>query len=547
MQIDFRLKGWDLVTPVMQRMGGVANAVYGKMSAGMNSLGEAAKGASVKVGDMFDNISKGASGAGDSVDRLNKQLNDLGGGMRGGGFGAVFGGTMAAGMVQSGVRRAADFVAEQAKDVHDLAMNASKIQADFKLFAGAGDGEKLYKDLSKFIEWSVYGPELYKEAANMLQVKMPANLIVPKLNQIGDITGGDAEKTHGFAYVYGQTKILGHLQMKDYQQYLNAGWNPLDAINLMNGTPMNKLLDMVSAGKVTSAMIDRAMEYETAPGGRFYNRLRIIGDTPYGREEAMRGSTEQNKQRFGESLLPAYNEFLTKLKPIVDDMPNFFNEIQPKANELISNFGEMVKYTYDHKKQIGEILGYVGDAAKIYAAYKFGTGVVNAGVSMAAGIGEIMTAGIAGTTIAGIGIGALALAAWELYQGYKKGQAEKNEISKGASKAEPVGKAMGVSLSDLNNASSKNAIEVGGHDWNSKFKPGMMVGDSLPKPKKDTSAIADVTDSIVGGGGKNVTFNFYKELVNQTVHVGKVEGVKDVTVSAVEQVIFRLMAQGKNV
>ncbi len=60
------------------------------------------------------------------------------------------------------------------------------------------------------------------------------------IKQIGDISGGNAEKLKSLALVFGQVSAAGKLQGQDLMQMINVGFNPLMTISQLTGESIKK-------------------------------------------------------------------------------------------------------------------------------------------------------------------------------------------------------------------------------------------------------------------------------------------------------------------
>ncbi len=81
----------------------------------------------------------------------------------GGIAGGVFLGSMATQGVMAGIGAAKKFGGE----VLDSGMEGSAIKKQYEVLAGEKPGGQLYSDLTKFIQDSVFGNELYRDARTM--------------------------------------------------------------------------------------------------------------------------------------------------------------------------------------------------------------------------------------------------------------------------------------------------------------------------------------------------------------------------------------------
>ena len=198
-------------------------------------------------------------------------------------------------LMTRGIEMAGREAVNQVKSILSAGLDASKLRAEFSTLTGGKEmGNALFGDLTKYIQDSIFGTELYTSAKTLLSYGDSAKQILPDLKMLGDIAMGDKGKMQSLVVAFGQVMSTGKLMGQDLNQMIQgAGFNPLMVI--AENTKGNKTIEqryqelkkMGEAGDVSFAMIRQAFESATGAGGRFYKMLDNIGETPFGKLQAI--------------------------------------------------------------------------------------------------------------------------------------------------------------------------------------------------------------------------------------------------------------------
>lgn len=210
----------------------------------------------------------------------------------------------------------------------------------FETMAGNQAGGKLYKDITKFAQDSIFGNELYKNAQTQLAFGAEAKEVMPTLRMLGDISMGDTERLKSLNLAYSQSRSAGKLMGQDLLQFVNAGFNPLQQMSEQTGKSMAKLREEMSEGKISFDKVKGAFIAATSAGGKFYKMTDRIAETPFGKREALRGQIQGLGLEIGEALAPAIGELIDKYaNPAVEYIGK---EIIPKVSGIVNGAMDMI-------------------------------------------------------------------------------------------------------------------------------------------------------------------------------------------------------------
>lgn len=223
-------------------------------------------------------------------------------------------------------------------------MERQMASTSFEVMAGKADGDKLHKNLMGFATDTIYGNEVFGEAKTLLGFGVQAKNIMPTLKMLGDVAMGDAERMRSLSLAFAQTAAAGKLTGSDMLQYVNAGFNPLQAIREKTGANMAKLKKDMSDGKISFKQVAEALEYATGAQGRFHNGMKKMGETPTGKWMAFTGALQTFAGTVGTGLLPVLGGVTDLLTGLMGNEPLMYG-IAAAIGAMTAAWGLYTLYT----------------------------------------------------------------------------------------------------------------------------------------------------------------------------------------------------------
>ncbi len=517
-----------------------------------------------------------------------------GGGM--GGFRNMAGAMALGGLVAGGIGTLASAAIQQGREVISAGMQGGATKSEFQTMAGDAKGGALYNNLTKYIQDSVFGNSLYKDAGTLMGFGEAVQNVMPDLKMLGDVSKGNAEKMSSLALVYGQTLSAGKLTGGDLLQYINTGFNPLMEIARTSGKSYAGLREQMEKGEITFNMVKGAFQSATGAGGRFYGMLDKIGKTPFGKWEAMKGNIESAKLQLGTALQPLISGLLDASKRGIDRLPELMDTVYRKFSIVwpaVEKFGgtvmDIVKTLMaanwsDTMMRLLKSLINLGDVVlnqlkpafeAVSTATKLLADTLGPLVNL---IGDVLNSyafkGIKGFIANNLTPAGNISEALKQYSDYK---ASKETVGQNVGKAYFWDKNSmpGMMMDDARaqiiedavkaNAKAKgypephffktveeitkwNAAHTDKKDWFTGdiiFLKTPLIKDPAAAGGKDalTMAAGDASGSVIGGGRKSITINFTKEAIKQEFQVGTMAEAISVGMAA-QQEFFLRMLQG---
>jgi tape measure domain-containing protein len=514
--VNFELRLKDMMSGALPKVeraarsafGGV-DAAIGKVRRSLDGIGGSSRKVQNDLGSMGNAAVKSLDSITAAATRANKAVNNVSSGSRGNSFlrtaGAMGLGSLAAG----GIMAAGGFAIDQGKQTINAGLQGSSIKAQFETMNGKAAGGQLYSDLTKYIQDSIFGNELYKEGGMLNSFGIGAGDILPTLKMLGDVSGGDKERLHGLALAYAQVTAAGKMQGQDKMQFVNAGFNPAAVLAEKTGKSQEYYNDLMSQGKFTSEMVKQAFMSATGVGGRYHGNLDAIGATPYGKYQAMQGNLDNAKLQLGTALLPTLSRLMDAMKPRIDGLPRMMEQLAPYGERFGTALEEVLPMLQSFGSGIGRVLKPFAEFALSDPMKELAKNALAAASSLAGLAGDILNlAGKVATPVVSAANG--------LYETV-------------GVLMERIPKAFTDTWRDLTGRTDKQRAVDGQLDYSGGGGAATreQVLDMLSRGKIDgrgfhaaptapakaakpsaTDTATDVSNSIVGGGARPVTLNF---------------------------------------
>ena len=196
------------------------------------------------------------------------------------------------------------------------------------LFGGNAEAaNEMYERISEYGKVTPYDKAGLLEAQRtMMSFGMSGEAAFSTLQQIGDIAMGDSQKMQSLALAFAQMQSTGKLMGQDFNQMINAGFNPLNEISKATGKSVGELKEEMSKGAISAEMVSEAFRSATSEGGLFYGAIEAASETTAGKMASIQDSIEEAKVKIFntfQDLLVGFNTFTQILVPISQIIPLF--------------------------------------------------------------------------------------------------------------------------------------------------------------------------------------------------------------------------------
>ena len=187
--------------------------------------------------------------------------------------------------------------------------------------------ENLVNQIREYGKATVYSRGgLIEAQKTMMAFGLDADFAFGKLKNIGDIALGDEQHMQSLALAFSQMSSTGKLMGQDFNQMVNAGFNPLEVISQKTGKSLATLKEEMGKGAISADMVAQALEWATEEGGRFYKGAETAAETTAGKIAKMNDTIDDMKVKLFEATggLTAWAaELSNMIVPISQSLPFF--------------------------------------------------------------------------------------------------------------------------------------------------------------------------------------------------------------------------------
>ena len=258
----------------------------------------------------FQNLASVVRNANSQIQNANNVVNQAITGSKGfnNSLGMLGGSLGSLGRLASGA--AAGFALLKLKDYGQYALQTAgsfeQLAISFRVMTGSAQtGQELTDAIIKLgAETPMTAQQLSKAAQLLLSFGESAENIIPDLQLLGDITGGEVNRFNMLALAFAQVGANGKLMGQDLLQMVNAGFNPLQIMSQTTGKSMGQLRKEMEEGRVTFQMVRQAMADAASEGGRYFGLMEQQSQSLNGRLSTLGDTWEQVAKNIGDFFLP---------------------------------------------------------------------------------------------------------------------------------------------------------------------------------------------------------------------------------------------------
>ena len=258
------------------------------------------------------------------------------------------------------------------------------------LLGGVENAKKVVDDLYKLGAATPFEFSDLSSAANMMIGFGAATQtnVIDKLQMIGDIAQGNAEKLGGITLAFSQIEAAGKASMQDVNQLINNGVPILGQLAKQWNMTTGAAREAVSKGKASSKEITKAFEAMTGKGGMFYNGMAIASQTFTGKVSTLKDTINQSFAAIGSVALPIVKEYIDKTIGAAEGVQKWVQNnqglIKVKVAEWVEKISNVLKFLYNNFDTIVTI-------AKVYLGTLIALKVASMAFAIATGIMQAAT------------------------------------------------------------------------------------------------------------------------------------------------------------
>ena len=263
--------------------------------------------------------------------------------------------TVAAGqMIADFAKKAASELSNVVKSGLEYNASMQSYLTNFKVMLGSE--EQAAEKLAEIRKMEASTPfsldDLTSGTQTLLQFGIAVDDTTGVLQQLGDISLGNADKLQTLVRAYGKMSSAQKVTLENVTMMIDAGFNPLNQICNATGESMADLYKRISDGKVSFAELESAVASATSQGGQFYNGMLEASQTFSGRMSTLKDNVSALTGELTGGLFEALGELVVK----VNEAAVSFLDDEEKMSQL--------------KDTLGNLASVVTAAGTAFVAYK---------------------------------------------------------------------------------------------------------------------------------------------------------------------------------
>lgn len=248
--------------------------------------------------------------------------------------------TVAAGqMIADFAKKAASELSNVVKSGVEYNATMQSYLTNFKVMLGSE--EQAAAKLAEIRKMAASTPfsldDLTDGTQTLLQFGIAVDDTTGVLQQLGDISLGNADKLQTLVRAYGKMSSAQKVTLENVTMMIDAGFNPLNQICNATGESMADLYKRISDGKVSFAELESAVASATSQGGQFYNGMLEASQTFSGRMSTLKDNVSALTGELTSGLFEALGELVVK----VNEAAVSFLDDEEKMSQLKDTLGNL--------------------------------------------------------------------------------------------------------------------------------------------------------------------------------------------------------------
>jgi tape measure domain-containing protein len=249
-----------------------------------------------------------------------------------------------------------------------LAAEMETAAVAFEVMIGdAGRAKQLFGELKDFAVATPFEfGELRDASRTLLAMGIGVNDVMRTIKMLGDVSSGTNQPLNEMAGLFGQVAVAGRLTGNELRQFNERGIPLMEALGQQMGVTKAEIREMVEAGKISFADVEKAMASMTQSGGRFSGLMERQSQTLAGRFSTLSDTAKLAAANFGTALAPALSKLIEAAIPLADALANMNLETTQNVIKIAAWVGGMTAAVVIIPKVISGIVAMVA-AARAWA------------------------------------------------------------------------------------------------------------------------------------------------------------------------------------
>lgn len=205
------------------------------------------------------------------------------------------------------------------------------------------EAKNLLEDLTIFASNTPFELVWLRDTAKqLLAFGIESEQMIPTMKALWDVSSWLSVPIDRIAYAYWQVRVAWRLMGQDLMQFTNA-WVPLIAELAKNmWVAENKIKDMVSAGEIGFADVQKAFKTMTEDGGRFANLMAKQSDTLSGKWSNLKDQADAILESIGTAMIPFAKKVVSALSWALNWLVNMWTWLRAITTLIVSGIVQSI-------------------------------------------------------------------------------------------------------------------------------------------------------------------------------------------------------------
>ncbi len=247
--------------------------------------------------------------------------------------------------------------------IREFSKVENAVAAFTPLLGGAAKAKKMVDELNKTAATTPFQFEALADATSMLLPVMNGNIAetISLIRTLGDTAGGNVQKLESITRGFTKAMLKGKVDMESLNMIAEAGVPIFTELAKSMGVSQAKFFKMVTAGKVSTAQLNKAFKTMTKEGGIFFRGMEIASKTTTGLFSTLKDNISLTAAELGSVLAPTVKALIIQLTKVAQEVRAW---VTANKNLIATRVERWIEFV---KTSAGDMFDIAKGGAKIVA------------------------------------------------------------------------------------------------------------------------------------------------------------------------------------
>lgn len=225
-----------------------------------------------------------------------------------------------------------------------------------------GDAEKAKKMIKNLDDMGAKTPfelsDLTKATNQLLAFGTAEEDVITRLNQLGDLSMGNAAKLDRITAAYGKMLAKGKVSLEELNMFTEAGIPIIESLSKQLEVGKDTLFEMITAGEIGIEEINKSMTELTGQGGKFFGMMEKQSQTFAGMMSTMSDKVNIFARQVGDEafnyIKGEFNDLMAEIERMSDngELETISKDIGEDIANIIKTVVSLIEWLYKCKDVI---------------------------------------------------------------------------------------------------------------------------------------------------------------------------------------------------